>query len=276
MRGTRPGNSWTIWQKFPIDVHALITDLIDFHTMLGMLEDASPLEAFVFFLGANIVIFISSIVLCYWLGFQFKGKRIFDRWEPLRPLEVGAALGSIGLNALISILGWWLWKNGLIVIYSTSFYHSIWHCIAMTLFMDLGMYVFHRLAHSPVIFRLVHSFHHRHETTNPISLFVLHPAEVVGFGLLMIVYLLLFPIEITGLMGYLTLNVLWGTLGHSGVEPLPARFGTLPLLKLSGTSTFHAEHHEHPQYNFGFYTLIWDKLFGTLDPEYDKRFKQGG
>ena len=92
----------------------------------------------------------------------------------------------------------------------------------------------------------------------------------------MIVYLIFVPIEIVGLISYLTLNVLWGTLGHSGVEPFPAKLSNWPLLKITGTSTFHAEHHEHPKYNFGFYTLIWDKLFGTIDPDYEKRFKQGG
>ena len=36
-----------------------------------------------------------------------------------------------------------------------------------------------------------------------------------------------------------------------------------------GTSTFHAEHHLQPRTNYGFYTVIWDRLFGTLHPRYD-------
>lgn len=43
----------------------------------------------------------------------------------------------------------------------------------------------------------------------------------------------------------------------------------MPLIGLLGASTFLAEHHEDPGFNFGFYTLLWDKLFGTLDPEYE-------
>jgi sterol desaturase/sphingolipid hydroxylase (fatty acid hydroxylase superfamily) len=39
-----------------------------------------------------------------------------------------------------------------------------------------------------------------------------------------------------------------------------------------GTSTFHAKHHEHRQFDFGFYKLTWDKRFGTLDPESEARF----
>jgi sterol desaturase/sphingolipid hydroxylase (fatty acid hydroxylase superfamily) len=29
----------------------------------------------------------------------------------------------------------------------------------------------------------------------------------------------------------------------------------------------HARHHEGPTQNYGFYTLVWDRLFGTLAPE---------
>jgi Delta7-sterol 5-desaturase len=134
--------------------------------------------------------------------------------------------------------------------------------------------VFHRLVHHPRIFVLFHRFHHRHETTNPFSLFVLHPVEVVGFGSLMIVFLMSYQISVGGLIAYLTINVLWGTLGHSGVEPFPKSFRSVPGLRLLGTSTFHAGHHEHPGYNFGFYTLLWDSVFRTLDPDYYDRFER--
>ena len=75
-----------------------------------------------------------------------------------------------------------------------------------------------------------------------------------------------------GLFGYLVLNVLFGTVGHAGVEPFPAALNRVPLLRYIGASTFHDGHHELVRYNFGFYTLLWDRLFGILDPEYDRRF----
>ena len=243
--------------------------------ILEALRSASALQTGVFFLIANLAIFGSSVLLCWALGIAFKGKRIFDRWEPLRRIEVMAAISAILLNAAVSVVGWWLWTRGLIEIQSGGLLQSTFDCVLMVLAMDLGMYGFHRAAHHPFMFRIVHRFHHRHEATNPISLFVLHPIEVIGFGSLMIVFLILYPMSLGGLIAYLTLNVLFGTLGHSGVEPFPAFISRLPVLRLIGTSTFHAEHHEHPKYNFGFYTLFWDKLFGTLDPEYQRRFRQG-
>lgn len=242
--------------------------------MIAQLKAASLFEATIFFLVANAVIFVVSVALCWWLGWLFPSRRIFDRWEPLRPVEMAAALGAIFFNAGISVVGWWLWKADFIILKSAGITQGLLDGLAMLGFMDFGMYVLHRFVHQPWIFFVFHRFHHRHETTNPISLFVLHPFEVIGFGALMIVFLVFYHMSPGGLIGYLTLNVLWGTLGHSGVEPFPKGFRAIPGLGLLGTSTFHAEHHEHPGFNFGFYTLIWDKLFGTLDPEYDQRFQR--
>lgn len=257
----------SVCRYFPPVMNTLI------EPMLQIFKETSAFEAFGLFLALNTVIFAVSVALCHALGRRFGAKRLFDRWEPLRAIEIVAAVGSIVLNALISIVGWWLWRQGFISIHVGTWIEAGIHCVGMMLFMDVGMYLFHRLAHAPLPFRWMHAFHHRHESTNPISLFVLHPFEVLGFGMLMIAYLMLFPTEVCGLIAYLSLNVLWGTLGHSGVEPFPASLLRIPIIRLIGTSTFHAEHHEHLKYNFGFYTLIWDRLLGTLDPEYEQRFR---
>lgn len=243
--------------------------------MLQQLKAAGIVEVGIFFLFANLAIFFGSILLCWGLGRLFSGKRIFDRWEPIRPIECMAAVGAVVLNAGVSVFGWWLWTEEVIVLKSSGVMRSMADCVLMILAMDLGMYGFHRLAHTPRLYRWVHRFHHRHEATNPISLFVLHPIEVAGFGGLMILVLIVYPMTFAGLIAYLSLNVIFGSLGHSGVEPFPPMVRKLPILRLVGTSTFHAEHHEHPRYNFGFYTLFWDKLFGTLDPDYDRRFRRG-
>jgi len=241
--------------------------------MLERMQLMSVWEVFGLFLLANVGIFLCSVTLCWVLGRWFSRKRLFMRWEPLAKGEIAVALGAIFLNSAISVLGWYIWMNEGITLVQGGGWQALWECGLMILAMDFAMYWFHRWAHHPWIYRLMHSFHHRHEATNPISLFVLHPVEVLGFGGMMIVFLMLCPVSFTGLMAYLVINILWGTLGHSGVEPFPAWMNQYRLLQWIGTSTFHAEHHEHPQYNFGFYTLLWDRAFGTLDPEYDTRFR---
>lgn len=242
--------------------------------ILEILRNRSMSDAALFFLAANLLIFLGSVFLCWALGVLFGDRRLFDRWEPLRRIELAAALLAVVLNSAVSVLGWELWTRGWIVVRHAGLPSALLDVVIMTLAMDLGMYAFHRLAHARWIYPWLHAFHHRHESTNPISLFVLHPAEVIGFGLLMIGFLVCYPMSFAGLLCYLSLNVLFGTLGHSGVEPFPSFMARVPLLKDLGTSTFHAGHHELKHYNFGFYTLIWDKLFGTLDPGYERRFRQ--
>lgn len=224
------------------------------------------------FLGLNLLIFLTSIGACWAFGRVFAHKRIFDRWEPFAAVELAAALATVAINAAVSVGGWMLWKAGYISLPEKSAGWWVFDTLLMVLAMDFGMYILHRLAHHPLLYLWFHSFHHRHEVTNPISLFVLHPFEVIGFGGLMIAFLIVYPMSGIGLIAYLTINVVFGTLGHSGVEPFSRRLRTIPLLNRVGTSTFHAEHHERPRHNFGFYTLIWDQLFGTLGPDYWRRY----
>ena len=135
--------------------------------------------------------------------------------------------------------------------------------------MDAGMYGLHWMVHHRRLFPLIHRTHHTHEATNPLSLFVLNPCEVLGFGALLILALMLFPLSAYAIFIYLTLNLAFGTVGHAGVEPFPRRWLRLPFLRQVGTSTFHGLHHAEPEHNFGFYTVVWDRLFGTIHPEYD-------
>ncbi|MEM8932280.1 MAG: sterol desaturase family protein [Acidobacteriota bacterium] len=227
-----------------------------------------------FFAVVNLCLFAASVIGCWALGRLFARRRLFDRWEPFSPVEGLATIVCIVINVAVSVVGWQLWTLGHITLtQDRSLGDVLLDTALMVMAMDLGMYVLHRVAHHPWLFRAFHSFHHRHEVTNPISLFVLHPFEVLGFGGLMIAFLWLYPMAPAALVAYLTLNLVFGTLGHSGVEPFPAALSRIPLLRLVGTSTFHAEHHEHPGTNFGFYTLVWDHLFGTLDPEYWQRYR---
>jgi sterol desaturase/sphingolipid hydroxylase (fatty acid hydroxylase superfamily) len=76
--------------------------------------------------------------------------------------------------------------------------------------------------------------------------------------------MILVPLSGTAVLIYLALNILFGTLGHAGVEPFPESWRRRQLLREIGSSSFHARHHRTLTTNYGFYTLAWDRLFGTL------------
>jgi Delta7-sterol 5-desaturase len=168
------------------------------------------------------------------------------------------------LNSLVAIVGWMLWKAGWIRITHPAWWRTVLDVMIFLGAMDFGMYVFHRLAHHPWVYPWIHARHHTHESVNALSLFVLNPFEVLGFGALMIAVMMLVPLSGAAVLIYLTLNVFFGTLGHAGVEPFPESWQRRLLLREIGSSSFHAGHHRTPTTNYGFYTLVWDRLFGTL------------
>jgi sterol desaturase/sphingolipid hydroxylase (fatty acid hydroxylase superfamily) len=233
---------------------------------------AQSFVAWVIFSFASNVFFVAaSVAGCWLLGRVFSGRPLFAAPQPLtRQDKFLAALATL-LNAGVSIVGWLLWKAGWITITFTGAGRAMLDLAILLLVMDAGMYGLHWLVHGRWIYPWVHRTHHTHESTNPISLFVLNPFEVLGFGGLLVCALMVFPLSAWAVGSYLTLNLVFGTIGHAGVEPLPLRWMKHPALRFVGTSTFHAQHHADPTHNFGFYTVVWDRLFGTIHPDYNRQ-----
>ena len=226
---------------------------------------ACSLPAWIAFsLAGNVAIFLFSVGLCGLLGYLFRDRPLFDRPQPVTRADLGLACLAVAINTVVAVVGWLLWKAGWIRITHPAWWRTALDLALFVGAMDLGMYLSHRLAHHPWLYRVVHARHHTHAAVNPISLFVLHPLEVLGFGGLMIALLVLLPLSGAAVLAYLTINVLFGTLGHAGVEPFPGAWARLPLVRAIGSSSFHAGHHRTPATNFGFYSTIWDRLFGTL------------
>jgi len=171
--------------------------------------------------------------------------------------------GTNVLNTVVTYAGYWLWKQGFIKISYEVNWTIITHFLLLFLAMDLLMFLFHYLIHKTFLYKTIHGLHHQAIHPKPMDLFILHPVETVCFGGLWLFLLVIFPFNIYAIILYLTLNLAFGLTGHLGIEPLPATIRQWPVLKYLGSSTFHHDHHEHVGYNFGFYTNLWDRLFGT-------------
>ena len=171
------------------------------------------------------------------------------------------------LNTVVTYGGYWMWKHGIIIINTDISWMMIPDFLILFFAMDLLMFIFHLIIHKTFLFNAVHQLHHQAVDPTPIDLFVLHPVEAISFGALWLILLTLYPFNIYAVMIYLTVNVLFGLAGHLGMEPLPEKVRNLPVLKYLGTSTFHHNHHQDIHHNFGFYTSIWDRLFGSFARE---------
>lgn len=236
----------------------------------------SFVELMLYSIILNIFVFILSLAFGKLFQIRFSQNKAYDLGKtPLSRVEIILSTMTVLINTGVLIAGWYLWKYNLIQIREDNYVLPIFlDGLILFLAMDVCMYFFHRVAHIKILFNLIHTTHHEFKNPTPITLFVLNPFESIGFGLLWLILLCLYSSSWYGMILYLNLNTLFGLIGHLGVEPFPSNWLRLPLLSNITTSTFHILHHQNLDYNFGFYTTIWDRLFKTIHPNYKSSFEK--
>jgi sterol desaturase/sphingolipid hydroxylase (fatty acid hydroxylase superfamily) len=133
---------------------------------------------------------------------------------------------------------------------------------------DLYFYWAHRFMHLPGVFERVHKVHHLSTNPSPLSAFAFHPVEAMIEASAIVVIAVLMPIHPLALIAVGLYSIVTNVMGHAGYELLPRGLADHRLLGWLNTATSHNQHHRTFGYNFGLYTLIWDRLFGTLHPQY--------
>ncbi len=236
------------------------------------LRNLDPASMAGLLLAENVIVFLLAVLLGHLLVAMFRHRPVTHAPEKLESLEIILTVTTVLLNTATTLAGWWLWREGIIRFRTDTGLRAWLDVLVLLLVMDLAMYVLHRIAHIGGLYPLLHKTHHRYDRPRPLTLFVLNPFEAISFGALWLLFICVYDSSWLGMSVYLALNVLFGVIGHLGVEPFPKSWRNLPLLNYVSTSTFHAQHHGDKRYNFGFYTLLWDKLFGTLSPRYAEDF----
>lgn len=139
---------------------------------------------------------------------------------------------------------------------------------------DLYFYWMHRLMHHPSVFKYIHLVHHQSTNPSPWAAYAFHPLEaIIEQGIVIIFYFTL-PIHITHLAIFFLFSIIYNVYGHLGYELYPKGFNKNILGKWINTSINHNQHHQFFKGNYGLYTLIWDRLFGTIRKDYDIQFEE--
>ncbi len=146
---------------------------------------------------------------------------------------------------------------------------------ALILLNDLWFYCWHRLMHTPKLFKHLHSVHHKSVDVSPFSSYSFHVVEGFILGGWVIPVFVFVPVYLPIVVALQGIGALNNLMSHLGYELLPRWLIRIPILNLSNTATFHNLHHTHYNRNFGLHTRLWDRMFGTELEGYAEIFGTG-
>ncbi|MGJ8735803.1 sterol desaturase family protein [Zobellia laminariae] len=215
---------------------------------MQLLDNAIPF--FSALIGANIVMYLFTVLISYSWSKVHNHKTL-----ALTRRDVYNSLNVVLINILVAIPGYYLYKKG--SIHFTTDTHLILDFVILFFAFDLGMYLLHLVSHFVWPFKKFHNTHHSHEYFNAISLYVMEPVESLLFGLLLTVFAFFVQLNIYSFLAFIFLNWALGVVGHLNTQSTKQPF-------LFGNHVFHKTHHQQANSNFGFYTVIWDRIFGTF------------
>ena len=145
----------------------------------------------------------------------------------------------------------------------------IWAIWVLTfVIIDLVFYIYHRISHRVNFLWAIHMSHHSSEEMNfAVSFRQAWFGPISKIPFFMVMPLLGFDPTMIAVAG--VISTLWGIVGHTQI------IGKLgPLEWIFNTPSHHRVHHgsnaEYIDKNYGNLLIIWDRLFGTFEPEMDK------
>ncbi len=138
---------------------------------------------------------------------------------------------------------------------------------------DTYFYWTHRLMHHPAVYRWVHKVHHVSTNPSPWAAMAFHPIEAVIEAGIIVLVAFLFPVHPLAIGIFLLFMMLYNVYGHLGYELYPKGFANGRIGKWINTSVNHNQHHQYFKGNYGLYFLFWDRLMGTIRPDYEQQFE---
>lgn len=225
--------------------------------MLNWFENLSFWQFLAVLAAANVLMYLSSWGVVFLIQ-RLASRTLNQQKAQVSPSDYGLSILIVFLNIAVGIPGWWLLKQGLISLVEKPFFPTLLDLFLIFLYFDFSMYVLHRIMHVGWLYRNFHRRHHDHVDVNGISFYLMNPVEALGFALFLIGFLAIRPFSFHALMIYLFINWLYGTMGHSGIT-----IQNQALAWCVGDTEFHHVHHSRLVGNYGFYSGLWDRIFGT-------------
>ena len=230
-------------------------------------------------------VIIAGTFFALWLWWGIRpGKRSPLQEKKIQPAQIRREL--LTSTGSIIVLG-----SFMPILFSFGFGHHTQHyaniavhgwpyfflsiLLAMVI-QDTYFYWTHRLMHHRRLFKWFHLTHHRSTHTNPWSTYSIHPLEALvdsGSGVLI---MLILPLTSASVLTFSVINTVYAVYTHLGYELFPREMSRHWLGRWINTSTAHNIHHARARYNFSWYFLFWDRMMGTLSPDYEQHYRKAG
>jgi len=211
----------------------------------------NPYYFFTLLTFVNVLFYLLTYLLSSYWGCSRKQRLKEKTWR-----DFSVTLLVLLSNILVAIPGYFLFSHGQIAFTYEVNLLMLFEFLLLFILVDFLMYLSHHISHKIAFFKKLHQEHHRHESFNELSLYVMNPLEVLGLGLLFTALFYLYDFNIYAVVAFLILNWFWGVIAHFNVDK-----ASTP--KIFSNNLFHAIHHQNGNYNLGFYTVVWDRLFKT-------------
>jgi lathosterol oxidase len=191
--------------------------------------------------------------------------------------EVRHSALTIVVFAIIGTLTFLAVQHGMTHMYWTIGEHGwlwFWASLSLAIILhDSYFYWTHRLMHRPGLFRIMHRTHHHSRNPSPWAAYSFSPVEAVVEAGIFPLLVMTMPVHPGMLSLFMLWQIVFNVVGHTGFEYHPQRFMDSRLRFLFNTPTNHIMHHESAAGNFGLYFNYWDRLMGTNQQAYERRFR---
>ena len=140
------------------------------------------------------------------------------------------------------------------------------------LIQDWYFYWMHRIVHMSPLYDRIHKTHHLSTNPSAFSAFAFHPLEALLEIAIFVVLVVIMPLHINAVLIAGIVSLAHNVYGHLGYEIMPRFIAKSALGSWLNTSAYHNQHHRTYRYNYGLYTVIWDRLHGTMHPKAGELF----
>lgn len=190
--------------------------------------------------------------------------------------EIFYSMATSAIFALVGMGVFFAGKAGLTQVYrDVDLYGWTWFWLSIPVMLaihDFYFYWMHRLIHHDALFDRVHRVHHLSTNPSPWAAFAFHPLESILEAFILVIIAVIMPVHVAALSLFALLSLIYNVYGHLGYEVMPRALAKSPVGVWFNKSAYHNLHHRAFRSNYGLYTTIWDRLFGTFNEKSEAVF----